>query len=374
MKPKTFLILGGYGNTGRCLARLLLQETEVRLVLAGRSLEKAEELAAQLNSAFAGNRVAASRADAGDRESLTKACAGADLMLVASSTAGYAQEVATAALSAGIDYLDIIYSQRKVQALQSLAGEMEKAGLCFITEAGFHPGLPAALVRYVSPYFDRLERAVVSSLIHQVMPRSESLYELVEEFKDYQAFIFQEGRWQKASMTGMIDAREINFGPEFGYRYCFPMTLAEMRPLPEMFPSLKETGFYITGFNWFTDWLVFPVMMLALRLWPRRAVKPMGNLLHWGIKTFSAPPYGTVLKVEAGGVKDGKAVKMEVLLFHEDAHMFTAIPVTACLRQYLDGSIKKPGLHMMGLLTDPQRLLQDMERMGIKVAVSGGGL
>lgn len=42
----TFLVLGGYGNTGRLIARLLLQESDVHVVLAGRSLERATAEAA----------------------------------------------------------------------------------------------------------------------------------------------------------------------------------------------------------------------------------------------------------------------------------------------------------------------------------------
>ena len=35
--------------------------------------------------------------------------------------------------------------------------------------------------------------------------------------------------------------------------------------------------------------------------------------------------------------------------------------------EYLDGSIAKPGLWMMGHVVDPVRLMNDMERMGIKI-------
>ena len=35
--PKTLLILGGYGNTGRPLVDLLLRETDARMIIAGRS-------------------------------------------------------------------------------------------------------------------------------------------------------------------------------------------------------------------------------------------------------------------------------------------------------------------------------------------------
>ena len=46
MPTKTILLLGAGGNTGRFLAELLLQYSDVRLKVASRSAEKAAELAA----------------------------------------------------------------------------------------------------------------------------------------------------------------------------------------------------------------------------------------------------------------------------------------------------------------------------------------
>jgi len=93
MNNKTFLILGGYGNTGRLLAQLLLKETDVRLLLAGRNIKKAERAADQFNSLFGGNRVAAQYADASDAASLKQVFKGIDLVVVASSTAKYVKKV-----------------------------------------------------------------------------------------------------------------------------------------------------------------------------------------------------------------------------------------------------------------------------------------
>lgn len=56
---------------------------------------------------------------------------------------------------------------------------------------------------------------------------------------------------------------------------------------------------------------------------------------------------------------------MRVIARHDNAYEFTAIPIVAYIRQYLDGSIAKPGLWMMGHIVDPTRLIQDMGRMGI---------
>ncbi|MAE42149.1 hypothetical protein CMO93_00125 [Candidatus Woesearchaeota archaeon] len=72
-----------------------------------------------------------------------------------------------------------------------------------------------------------------------------------------------------------------------------------------------------------------------------------------------------MLKVEAQGKKNDKDTSFEMTLSHEDGYDFTAIPVMACLLQYLDGSIQKPGLHWMGQLVEPVRLIADMEKMGI---------
>jgi saccharopine dehydrogenase-like NADP-dependent oxidoreductase len=110
--PKIF-ILGATGNTGRLIARYLLQETGAGLVVASRSLEKAQAAAASLNQVFSADRAHACQADAADPASLTKAFEGMDWIVVASSTARYAANVALAALDAGAHYLDVQYASSK---------------------------------------------------------------------------------------------------------------------------------------------------------------------------------------------------------------------------------------------------------------------
>jgi saccharopine dehydrogenase (NAD+, L-lysine-forming) len=159
----------------------------------------------------------------------------------------------------------------------------------------------------------------------------------------------------------------MDFGATFGKQYCAPMMLEEMRMLPSLYPTLTDTGFYVGSFNWFVDWMIMPIAMLAVKLSPHSAVKPMGKWMYWGLKTFSRPPYGTLLRVEAKGKKAGVAQDMAVTISHPDGYLFTAIPVVACLLQYLDGTIARPGLWLQALVVDPPRFINDMERMGISV-------
>ena len=36
-------------------------------------------------------------------------------------------------------------------------------------------------------------------------------------------------------------------------------------------PSLRETGFFVGGFNWFADWVAMPLGMAALKVAPKQA-------------------------------------------------------------------------------------------------------
>jgi hypothetical protein len=104
-----------------------------------------------------------------------------------------------------------------------------------------------------------------------------------------------------------------------------------------------------------------------LKLWPKRALRPMGRLMLWGLRKFGKPPYGTLLKAEVHGQKGGESLFVETILYHEDGYAFTAIPATACLLQYLDGSIRQPGLWLQAAIVEPERMMLDMERMGIQI-------
>ena len=376
MTDKTFLILGGYGNTGRLISRLLLQETGVRLVIAGRNIERAKETAAGFNRDFPGERVMPAYADASDIASLRSVFQGIDLVVVASSTVKYTRQVAQTALEENLDYLDVLFSTKKVAVLKSMSTEIEIACRCFITDGGFHPGLPAALVRFAALGFDRLEKAQVGSVIKQdwksLAVEGATMDEPLEELNDFQMVLYKEGQWRKASLVSTADYLKMDFGREFGMQLCAPMFLEEMRLLPSLYPSLQETGFFVGGFNWFVDWVVMPLALGVLKISPRRTLRPMGSLMRWGLNTFSKPPYATMLKVEASGMKDGIARTRQVTLYHPDGYVFTAVPVVACLLQYLDGLFKKPGLWTQALIVDPTRLMKDMERLGIEVMdVSG---
>jgi saccharopine dehydrogenase (NAD+, L-lysine-forming) len=371
MDKTKVLILGGYGNTGRLIARLLLEQTEAHLTLAGRSLAKAQALAAELNARFNDQRVTAQSADASDPESLKTAMQAADLVIVASSTSQFTSLVAQAALAVRMDYYDILFSSTKLAALQSLSSQIEAAGCCFVTDGGFHPGLPAAMVRYAAREFERLSIANVGSVIKVdwagLDVGDETVKELLSEFMSFRSLVYQQGCWQDAGIAAMVQPLSMDFGREFGRQYCVPMFLEEMRCLPDLYPGLEQTGFYVGGFNWFVDWIITPLALVALKILPGKTLRPMARWMRWGLNTFSKPPYGTLLKAEISGTRQGKAQRAELSLYHADGYLLTAIPVVACLKQILDGSARRPGLWLQAHIAEPERLMRDMSQMGVNI-------
>lgn len=362
----TILILGGYGATGRLLTKHLLTQTAVDLVIAGRSLEKARSFVESLGTP----RLSARPADASDPPTLELALQGVNLCLVAAPATHQAETVVRACLEAGVDYLDIQFSTRKLAALYASQAEIQRSGLCFVTEAGYHPGLPAAMVRYAASQLDSIESALTAGYLNigPGLPYTEAVDELMEAFIDYNAQVFRHGEWTGPNKWEMI---RFDFGQKIGRRTCYSMFFEELRGLPEMYPTLRDVGFYISGSNWIADLLVTPVVMLGLKIAPKRGMRPLGRVMWWAMQQ-SQPPYELMLAVEAKGQKNDKPATWRASVAHPDGYELTAIPVVAYLKQYLDGSARCPGLHIMGHIAEPVRLFRDMKSMGVVIAEGEG--
>ena len=360
----TLLILGGYGGAGLPIARLLTQQTTSNVILAGRHVDRAEEAARQLNRTFGTNRVSACFADAAHPDTLRQALAGVDLLIVASTTTDYVKQVAEAALEAGVDYLDIHYPPQVVATLQTLAPKIEAAGRCFVTQGGFHPGLLAPLIRSAAPEFDRYDIAQVGMLMNIVGYESlDSLDELVQSFAHYDAEVFTHGMWKKASYALQ---KKFDFGESLGKKTCVPLSFPEIKPLPAEL-QVQELGTYVAGFNSFLDYVLTPFIIMTSGLKSAWLNRLWSKMMRWGLDTFSKPPFGIWLQLEAMGTLQQQPKTVHIQLHHEDAYAMTATPTVAFLFQYLDGSFRQNGLSLMGLAADPHRLLHDVERLGTQV-------
>jgi saccharopine dehydrogenase (NAD+, L-lysine-forming) len=144
------------------------------------------------------------------------------------------------------------------------------------------------------------------------------------------------------------------------------MFFEEMRSLPELYPSLRDTGVYMASMHPLLDWVITPLAMLMLKISPKHLLRPAGRMLWWGMQRLPGPPHQVLLKVDARGETGGSPAGYSATVCHTDGYELTAIPVAATLLQVLDGSARRPGLWMMGHLAEPVRLFADMQRMGVE--------
>ena len=367
---RSILLFGGAGRAGRVAARLLLEHTDARIVIGGRSHGKAAAFASGLALEFPGGRVEATAVDATDESSLRAALAGKSLLFDCGPTALFTGRVPLACIAAGVDCLDI-HPGRSLAVLRPLASELARAGRCFVTQSGLHPGLPATIMRHAASLLTRCD-SVTAAMLFNVgsVPGPESVVELVEEMSAYRSLIWSAGAWRKPSWS---HTRRFDFGPGLGRRTCYPMWSDELEGLPERIGA-KDAGFYVAGFNWLADAVVTPLAVVSGSIRRGLGARPLARLLAFSVRRFGRPPFAIVLTAEATGERDGtpRTVRVVVRSDDDDGYRLTAVPAVACVMQLLDGSIARPGVHMMGHLVEPARLAGDMRRMGIGVEVTAG--
>ena len=161
------LVLGGYGQTGRRVVTWLAgRNPDLRIVVAGRDGDRAARLATALDPTRSG-RVVPAIVDAGDPISVRAGLAGVDLLVNTASAPEHARSLIRAALEAGADWCDTQVARPQAQVLRGESARIAEAGRCFVTQAGFHPGVPAALVRWAAAQVDVLTEAWTAGFIRQ---------------------------------------------------------------------------------------------------------------------------------------------------------------------------------------------------------------
>jgi len=365
------LLLGGYGEAGKALGSLLVNQLGAEVFVAGRNFERAKEVATSLNDSSEPALAKPYELDASDLAAFRDALDGVDFFVHAGpaldpeTTRGMAKRV----IEAGAHWIDLHFDQRETTLLKEFDEQVRDAELCFAMQSGFHPGLPATMVRWAAGHMDVIEEALVYSFLRPRggIPYTSGVDELVAMFADYRAKLFLDGEWKEVKGSSTKALRKFKFDFGLGSSSCFAMNLEEMEGLPEMYPSLKTTGFYIGGGDFVTNWIVSPLMMGGLKVLPGISHSRWGKLYSWSTRTFSRSPFGTCVQLAAKGIHQGEEATLGLSIVNDDAYMLTAIPAAATIAQILDGTVCKPGVHYAAHIPEPVRMMADMEILGAEV-------
>jgi hypothetical protein len=358
---KKILILGGYGGVGKSLSLNLLKYTDAEITISGHNLEKVNKQINFLKDSFPNKKILPAFIDVTKKESIQVAFKNIDLVIVTTSTPDCIDSIAEVALQSNTDLIDIFVRGDVVDKLEKYRTQIIKKNRIFITQAGFHPGLPAPFIKHALDQFDKLLTANIAMAMNSKFEKPESTYEIIHEAGENNSFVLKDNVWKKANYK---DAIEIEFSPDFGKLKYFPLSMKENIPLQKEL-GIPNMGVYVAGFNPFVDNFVFPLIVILQYFKKGFGTKFCGKLLYWGINTFYNNKPGIEFKVLSEGIKNGIAKKYTLTAYHPDPFEFTAIAVIACLKQYFLNQFE-PNLYLMGNIVDHKRILKDLKQMGIQ--------
>lgn len=353
-------VLGAGGAVGRLLVRLLLEHTDAHVVLCGRTKSRLDTIAKGFREQVDMARFSIAAADAADPTSMRGAFEGVDFVLNATTASRECINVARVCVEIGADYLEM----NLARTLEPLAAPAREKDVALIDQAGFHPGLPAPLIRWVRERVPGLEQARIFMAMDPDFKDSLSAIELVDAVGAGRSMLVRNGQWVRATYK---DGCEHDFGGKWGRKRCFPLEMLELREVAAEL-GIREAGVYAAGFNGFIDNIVFPLNMLAYKIRNGLGRRSLAKMIHWGAKRFSKPGSSVSFVLEGRSGVDGAARSVEARIDTEDAFIFTAAPVLSAILQYDDGSARRPGLEMMGLATEPNRLFRDLADFGLHIS------
>lgn len=225
------LILGGYGNFGKRIATALGRHG-VPLIIAGRSLARAEALARELPNA---------RAAAIDIHQDFALALRREQPSVVVHTCGPFQGadygVARACIAAGVHYIDLADGRDFVTGFRGLDGQARAAGVTAISGASTVPGLSSAVLEHFKPQF-----AALHAMDFGIAPGQRAERGLATT----EAILSYTGRRLKPfaghpRAYGWQDLRRMNL-PGMGTRWLANCDIPDLDLLPETY-GLKDIRF-----------------------------------------------------------------------------------------------------------------------------------
>jgi hypothetical protein len=336
------LILGGYGNFGGRLARLLAQDSRLTLLIAGRSPEQAEVFCASLGGAA---KVEPLRFDRATYSFAQLREAGPNMVIDATGPFQiYGEDpyaVVKACLALKIHYVDLADGSAFVNGIAALDGEAKANDVFILSGVSSFPVLTAAVARELSQGMIRigtLTAGVAPSPFADIGP---NVFRAIASYAGKPLAILRDGR--KTTAYALLDARRFTIAPPgrlpLSPRRFTLMDLPDLTVLPALIPSLKTV--------WVGAATVPAILHRGLsglawlvRLRVLRSLEPFADRMHrvsrwlrWGEHR------GGMFVTLAGTAADGSRISREWHMIAEgdDGPFIPAMAAAAVVRRCLDG-------------------------------------
>jgi hypothetical protein len=339
------LLLGGYGNFGTLISRRLSREPALTVIVAGRSEQKAIELANELNAEWTQLDIFA------NLDGHLKALKPDILVHTSGPFQGQSYEVAETCIRNGVHYLDLADGREFVVNINRLDDAARAAGVLVVSGASTVPGLTSAvLAKYVGE-FESLEAIDFGIATAQKTGRGLATVKAVLGYAGKPFKTLMGG--QVLDVYGWQDLRWRKFR-ELGWRALGNCDVPDLTLFPQLVPSLRTVRFR-AGLElpplhlglWVLTWLVRSGIVPNLRP-AAPTLLTMSRLFDW-LGSDDSGFYVEITGRRAGG--QARQIVFELTARGGDGLMIPCTPAVALTLGLAKGDVKQRGaMPCLGLL------------------------
>lgn len=347
----TVLVLGGYGFFGQRLVKRLIQKPQLRIIIAGRSLDKAEECI-QTIRADAAAALSSVQLDASSQDLAQRLKALSPDILVNASGPFQAMDytVASACIDAGVHYIDLADGREFVTGITTLHERALQANVLIVSGASSVPALSSAVVDHLSR-----EMSAIESIDMGINPgnRTDRGLSTVKAILSYcgQPLPYPSGQDHHA----WLHSYHHDYDAPVGRRLLSACDVPDLALFPDYYPGRPSVRFggglelpllhrgmnimaLLAKWGIVSDWGRYAPMLKSMSEW----------FLGWGTDA------GAMHVVVQGRGSDHQTLTREWQLTatHNDGPYVPTLAASALIDKFAQGSVTTRGaMPCMGLLT-----------------------
>src|SRR5215217_9740736 len=353
MKDADILITGGYGTVGRRVAADLAPDYPDRVVVAGRSAEKAAQLAAEL-----GYRVRGRRVDVGDPGSVEAALGGVGVVM--SCIDQPEPHLLRAAIGRGLAYTDTAPHLMTHRPTEAMKAEAAQRGARIVLGTGLAPGISSLLARLGVDRVGAVESVksnVLLSVGDTYGPASREY--LLEEIALHYAVRIEDCELPTRPFAA---SARVNFPPPLGEQKSYLFPFSDQVFFPETLGARTAISRLALEPPWLGT-LLSALVRLRVTAGPRqrgRSQERVQRLIARLQRRYKGRDwYGVVVDVR------GARGWVRASLVGRGQASGTAISAAAVVRALAEGEVDQPGIWLAEQVVPPEPFFERLAAQGL---------
>ena len=362
------LIIGGYGNFGSYIAKALATDENIQLVIAGRSLEKAQAFAHGLPGMRPSEAVALDIE--GDLLSVLQTVKPAVVIHTTGPFQTQDYRVALACIARGCHYIDLADARRFVCGIGALDAAAKERDVLILSGASSVPCLTAAIVDDYLPQFSVLQSLDYGISAAQQTNRGLATASAVLSYVGKPISTLKNGAW--CNVFGWQDIYAIRY-PSLGWRLFGNCEIPDLDLFPSRYPSLQNVRFAAGNeikllhlATWALSWLVRGRLVGSLSQHAGMLLK-MAFMFDW----MGSAKSGFHMFLDGLG-PDGRPLKRRFYIIAKSGHgpYIPCMPAILLARKFALGQVAVRGARPCLDLIDLKTYLAALKGLDISVVRS----